>query len=175
MKINPEKTHQRGRGFALPCSRWFFCRRGFLSPGARRDAEGRTGSLGHLVAWEDEEPGRWVSDNDSSSIAANQHPPDGQHQATCAYLGCFGLADSQGFPEVGVDSVIGFPLSLGRLDPVGNDLDYWRKRERRRQSKVYSHTNFGRNQSKKPRLLPSSSLCNPPLRTCKHCCSPYPW
>lgn len=29
--------------------------------------EGRTGSLGHLVVWEDEEPGRWVSDNDSSA------------------------------------------------------------------------------------------------------------
>lgn len=35
----------------------------------------------------------------------------------------FGLADPQSFSEVGIHGVVGLPLSLGRLDPVGNDLD----------------------------------------------------
>lgn len=52
------------------------------------------------------------------------HHPDRKDKATCPYLGCFGLANSQGFPEVSIYSIIGFPFSLGRLDPVGNDLDY---------------------------------------------------
>lgn len=39
-----------------------------------------------------------------------------------SYFWCFGLADSEGFSEVGVHGVIGLPLSLGGLDPVGDDL-----------------------------------------------------
>lgn len=35
----------------------------------------------------------------------------------------FGLADPQSFSEVGVHGVVGLPFSLGRLDPVGNNLD----------------------------------------------------
>lgn len=81
--------------------------------------EGRTGSLEHLVAWEDEEPGRCVSESESSTSSSRQ-----ETQSDRPYLGCFRLADSQSFPEVGIYSVIGFPFSLGRLDPVGNDLDY---------------------------------------------------
>lgn len=48
-------------------------------------------------------------------------PPEGNIKRP--YLGCFGLADSQSFSEVGIYSVISFPFSLGWLDPVGNNLD----------------------------------------------------
>lgn len=111
------EIHHWGFKFTLPCSRWFSCKRGFLFPGVQKGVEERTGSLGHLVVWEDEEPGRWVSDNESSTSSS-------WHKATSPYLWCFGLADSQSLSEVGIHSIIGFPLSLGRLDPVCNDLDY---------------------------------------------------
>lgn len=38
-------------------------------------------------------------------------------------LRCFGLADPQSFSKVGVHGVVGLPFSLGRLDPVGDDLN----------------------------------------------------
>lgn len=47
------------------------------------------------------------------------------------YLGCFGLTDSQSFSEIGIHGIIGFPFSLGWLDPVGNDLNEEAKRRNR--------------------------------------------
>lgn len=62
-------TPTLGSKVTLPCSQWSFCRRGFLSPGVQKDEEERTGSLGHLAAWEDEEPKRRDSDNESSTLS----------------------------------------------------------------------------------------------------------
>lgn len=62
-------TPALGSRVPLPCSQWSFCRREFLSPGVQKDVEERTGSLGHLAAWEDEEPKRGDSDNESSTLS----------------------------------------------------------------------------------------------------------
>lgn len=50
----------------------------------------------------------------------------------------FGLADPQGFSEVGVHGVVGLPFPLGRLNPVGNDLD----NEKTLLEHIYTHLYF---------------------------------
>lgn len=50
------------------------------------------------------------------------HPKCG-YKEIHPYLGCFGLTDSQSFSKVGIHCIIGFPFSLGWLDPIGNHLD----------------------------------------------------
>lgn len=41
---------------SAPYNLWSSCRTEFPSLGAQKDVEGKTGSPGHLAAWEDEGP-----------------------------------------------------------------------------------------------------------------------
>lgn len=74
---------------------------------------------------------------DCTFCCINALNPEGEYKAICPYLGCFGLTDSQSFSEVGIHSIIGFPLSLGWLNPVGNDLSEEAKVENMNDSKVH--------------------------------------
>lgn len=80
--------------------------------------EGRTGSLGHLAAWGDEAP---VKNRVVIISAALMLRVWSVHRKV-TYLRGFRLTDSQSFSEISIHSIIGFPFSLRRFDPVGDDL-----------------------------------------------------
>lgn len=156
--------------FYVPCILSSFCNTEFPFPEARKDVAGRTGSLGHLAAWEDEAP---VKDTVVIISAALMH-------CVCVwsvkrkmtYLRGFRLTDSQSFSEISIHSIIGFPFPLRRLDPVGDDL---RGKKNNKHLIVLRKFASNRANSYGGALSPFSSPCSPLPQTCTHWCSPCPW